>query len=167
VTALRIAKRLASFSVMNLRKSAISLYFLIGISCPFVCSGEANEDPWIRELARIKYFGLGIQFYRADYDPLGWPGFEELIKMEGEVEQESFRKFVDPLTGEFIPWIYMPEGKPKSGAGRVILVAAPRIRAAKNSSNGKESRAVFWSDFTADFLDEAIFQRRVKRRRGK
>jgi hypothetical protein len=126
---------------MNLRKSAISLYFLIGISCPFVCSGEANEDPWIRELARIKYFGLGIQFYRADYDPLGWPGFEELIKMEGEVEQESFRKFVDPLTGEFIP--------------------------AKNSSNGKESRAVFWSDFTADFLDEAIFQRRVKRRRGK
>ena len=117
---------------------------------------------WTKELMKLKDLGTVTQHYQAEYGASTWPKLEQLLNFGGDNVKKQFGTFIDPKSGKPEPWLYMPEGKPVAGE-RLILIAAPLPRPADAHSKGKEWRAVLWSDFIAEFFDEAEFQKRIRR----
>ena len=147
---------------MNRKHSLLS--FATVLCCQiFITLPALAEFPpgWTKELIKLKNLGTATQHYQAEYGASTWPRFEQLLSFGGDHVRKQFGTFVDPKSGKSEAWLYMPEGAP-TGGERIILIAAPLPRPADTHSKGKEWRAILWSDFTAEFFDEAEFQKRIK-----
>ena len=147
---------------MNIKTIALALAHMASCSLALAGPEQGRQGAWTKELIKLKNLGVAIQHYQAEHGPNAWPNFDQLLIFGGENVKSQFGAFIDPQTGKSQPWVYMPESKPTSGT-RIVLIAAPLARPADRNSNGKEWRPVLWSDFTAEFLDEGEYQKRIKR----
>jgi len=127
-----------------------------------ISSAKADSnEAWTTELLKLHYLGITIRNYQAEHGESAWPSFKQLIAFGGIPVKRQFAFFIDPKTNESLPWLYLPGGKPLSQA-RIILIAAPRPQLGDRFTKGKERRAVLWSDFRSEFIDEFEFQELLK-----
>ena len=112
---------------------------------------------WSRQVLNLYYLGNAMQRYEAEQGSVKWPSWKVLIAKSNESVYPQFAGFVDPQSGQTLPWIYAAEDQPIEGPRRV-LIAAPLPRPPFLKGNLDEQRAVLWSDFTAWFISEKEFQ---------
>jgi hypothetical protein len=146
----------------------IVCFLAVAVGCvvfilPFVSRTVPTNDVaalWSKQVMKLHSLGVAIQHYQAEKGTSAWPTWTQLLEYGGPDVSTQFGAFTFPETGKFLNWWFLVEGNP-TAEGHFILIAAPLPRPADEHSNGKELRAVLWSDFKAGFIDEAEFQRTI------
>ncbi len=128
-------------------------------------SRSAVVSPWYQQLVRLKSFGMMMGAYQVEHEVPVWPDWNHLlVALDSSLEPTAM--FIDPSTGKPQPWLYLAEGKSTAEQEpKTVLVAAPLVKQEKAGSDTRLRRAVLWSDFTAEFIDEAEFQSLLKGQR--